>query len=205
MPLPTTEQLPLLLLLVLPGFISRKVYDLRVPSESDDGAKYLLDAIFYGVLNLGLWLIPMVWLLERFEASPYALGIIGLCAFVLSPIVLANLTVLVLSSERLRKWIVHPTPTSWDYFFGQRKPCWALFRLNSGKAIAGFFGPQSFASSFPHRRDAYLQEVWLTDSEGRFLQAVPGSAGALISMDDCELVEFFEAFPLGGNESGNDE
>ena len=195
MPLPTTDQWPLLVLLVLPGFISRKVYDLRVPSQSDDGSKYVLDALFYGVLNLGLWVIPLMWALDHYQDRPGVLGVVAVSALVISPVILATLTVKVLTASALRKWTVHPTPTSWDYFFGKRQACWVLFRLRNGNSIAGFYGSDSFASSFPHRRDVYVQEVWLTDAEGRFMKSVSGSAGALISMEDCELVELFQTFP----------
>lgn len=191
-PLPTLEQLPLLILLILPGFISRKVYDLRVPSQADDGTKYVFDALFYGVLNLGLWIVPLLWVLDRYPESPVILVAVSVAALIVSPLLLALATVSILSSSRLRRWIVHPTPTAWDYFFGLRKPCWILCRLRGGKSIAGYFGGRAFASSFPHRRDVYIEKVWLVDESGRFTQPIRESAGALISMDDCELVEFFE-------------
>ena len=84
---------------------------------------------------------------------------------------------------------------AWDYYFGRGVPCWILFRLKNGKSIGGFYGPNSFASSYPHGRDIYVEQTWVVDETGHFVAAVPDSAGALVSFDECELVEFFVALP----------
>lgn len=54
----------------------------------------------------------------------------------------------------------------------------------------------SFASSFPHPRDLYIQQLWIVDSAGYFISAVEDSTGALVSFDECELVEFFQTQPM---------
>ena len=115
--------------------------------------------------------------------------------FVVSPVVLGILAVRILKSSRLRGLAQHPTPMAWDYFFGRGKSCFMLCRLKNGKSIAGYFGPNSFASSFPNPRGIYLEQTWLMDSDGRLTQPIPGSSGVLLSFDECELVEFLEAIP----------
>lgn len=183
------------LLLILPGFISRKVYDLRVPSEAPDTARYVVDALFYGTLNGSIWFLPILWLAPLNETQPLVFLGVLLVALVASPVLLALATVHILSLRRLRRWTRHPIPTAWDHFFGQGKPCWMLFRLKNGTAVGGYFGPGSFASSFPHGRDVYLEQSWLVNETGAFEQVVRGTAGVLVSMDDCVLVEFFESAP----------
>jgi hypothetical protein len=42
----TVEQLPVFLLLMLPGLISRKVYELRVPSVATETGRYIVDSLF---------------------------------------------------------------------------------------------------------------------------------------------------------------
>ncbi|MCC7044526.1 MAG: hypothetical protein IT183_11725 [Acidobacteria bacterium] len=187
MTLLSPDQIPLFLLLVLPGFISRKVYDLQVPGAQDDAARYAMDALFYGTLNAGLWIVPLTW------ASPGWFGPILVVALVLSPVVLSLATVRVLKSRRLHGWTRHPVPMAWDFFFARGIPCWVLFRLKNGKSIGGYFGPGSFASSFPNGRDIFVEQAWVVDEGGRFIRMVDGTAGALVSFDDCELLEFFEA------------
>lgn len=196
------EQLPIFLLLMLPGFVSRKIYDLRVPSDTPDTARYVVDALFYGTLNTSIWILPILWLEPSQKTRPVLFLGVLLVALVISPVLLALGTVWILSSTKLRGWTRHPIPTAWDHFFGQSKPCWMLLRLKNGTSVAGYFGPRSFASSFPHDRDLYMEQTWLVDEAGRFTQKVDDTAGVLISMMDCELVEFFEVAP--GLESGED-
>lgn len=192
----TVEQLPLFLLLILPGFISRKVFELRVPSETPDTARYLVDAVFYGTLNLSIWIFPVLSLGPLQSTRPVLFFGALLAALVVSPIMLALATVRILSAKRLRGWTRHPIPTAWDNFFGQGRPCWMLFRLKNGTSVGGYYGPGSFASSFPHHRDVYVEQAWRVDESGKFERMVDGTAGVLVSMADCELVEFFEVAPL---------
>lgn len=195
----TIEQLPLFLLLMLPGLISRKVYDLQVPSTRDDAARYALDGLCFGTLNAALWYVPATWALRHATIPGILFGLV-LVVFVVSPVVLGILTVRALKSSRLRGLAQHPTPMAWDYFFGRGKSCFMLCRLKNGKSIAGYFGPNSFASSFPNPRDIYLEQTWLMDSDGRLTVPIPGSAGVLVSFDECELVEFLEAIPQSAPE-----
>ena len=188
------DQVPLFLLLMLPGFISRKVYDLQIPGNHDDAGRYALDALCYGTLNAALWIAPLTWMAPFQQSRPFVFWILVLTALVVSPVCLAIATVRILRSKRLRRWMRHPTPTAWDYYFGQGTPSWVLCRLKNGKSLAGYFGPRSFAGSFPNNRDIYIEQLWLVDSGGHFVSPVPHSGGALVSFDECELVEFFQAF-----------
>ena len=190
MTLLSPDQIPLFLLLMLPGFISRKIYDLQVPSAQEDAARYAMDALFYGTVNAGLWIVPLTW------TPPRWFGPVLVVALVLSPIALSLTTVRLLESRRLHGWTRHPLPMAWDFFFVRGVPCWVLFRLKNGKSIGGYFGPRSFASSFPNGRDIFVEQAWVVDEHGRFVRMVEGTAGALVSFDDCELLEFFEA--VGG-------
>jgi len=83
---------------------------------------------------------------------------------------------------------------AWVYFFGRGKSCFMLCRLKNGKS-----------SSFPHPRDIYLEQTWLTDAEGRLSAPMPGSTGVLVSFDECELVEFFEATPQPVQEAPSEQ
>lgn len=189
------DQVSLFLLLMLPGFISRKVYDLQIPGSQDDAGRFALDALCYGTLNAAIWIVPLAWMAPLVELPPTVAALVALLVLVVSPIALAVGTVRILQSKRMLRWARHPVPMAWDYYFSRRTPCWMLFRLKNGKSIGGYFGPRSFASSYPHGRDIYIEQAWVVNEIGQFVQAVPDSAGALISFDDCELVEFFLALP----------
>ena len=86
---------------------------------------------------------------------------------------------------------IHPIPKSWDYFFGQRRPCLVQITLKTGGMIGGYFGTKSFASSFPNDEDIYLETVCRIDPESGQTQGfVPDSGGMLIRRDDCDVIEF---------------
>ena len=44
---------------------------------------------------------------------------------------------------------------------------------------------------YPYTRDVYVEEVWKVDADGKFIEKIPGSAGMLVSMDNCYLIELF--------------
>ena len=187
----TREQLPLVIALILPGFISTKVFDLLVPGEVRDAGRHVLEAMAYGLLNFGLWYVVLVdVLLPRRDSAPWVfrLGVAGV--LVASPILLAVLANALLRWRGLHRWLRHPTPTAWDFYFAKREPGWVLIRLKSGSMLGGLLGPESFASSYPHR-DLYVQQTWRVNEHGQFVAAVPESNGLLVSMADCETLEFF--------------
>ena len=186
------QQLPLFILLTLPGLLSMKVYGLLMPGERPAGSTLLLEAVVYGVANLGIWFFPLafVFLPRRFD-HPVQLVIAGIVMLFVSPIALAFAVNALLRWKRMRPWIRHPLPTAWDYLFERLPNGWVLIRLKSGLLIGGLIGANSFASSFPHRRDLYVEQTWKLNEDGGFEAAVPQSRGVIVSMDDCETLEFF--------------
>ena len=71
MDLLTGDRLGLFALFILPGVISLKVYALLVPSERATTSEHLVDALAYGLLNLGIWAVPIFWVvLPRQSSAP---------------------------------------------------------------------------------------------------------------------------------------
>ncbi len=67
---------------------------------------------------------------------------------------------------------------------------WLSFK--SRQVMAGLFGPNSFASSFPRQQDLYVEKLLSLDSHGRVQGWVEDSAGALVKMENLDRIEFFE-------------
>jgi hypothetical protein len=67
---------------------------------------------------------------------------------------------------------------------------WLSFK--GGKVMAGLFGPNSFASSFPRRQDLFVEKLLSLNPNGKVVGWSEDSAGALVKMDDLECIEFFE-------------
>jgi hypothetical protein len=51
-------------------------------------------------------------------------------------------------------------PRAWDDLFSKGKHCWLRITLNESIIFGGYFGNNSFASSYPHDDDIYIEDVW---------------------------------------------
>lgn len=187
------DVLGLFLLLVVPGFVAIKVYDLRVPSERRNLSQSLIEIISISMLNLAVWFWRLLEITEAGfrERHPGWFYAAIYFVFFISPAGLALLFHKALTSRWLRSAVTDPTATAWDHFFRKRKACWMIFHLKSGKIMGGFFGGDSAASSFPRPQEVYVEEVWRVDAEFRFVERVERTAGAIISREECSLVEIF--------------
>jgi Family of unknown function (DUF6338) len=197
------EKLPLFLVILLPGFVAIKVYDLLAPPEKRDFGASLIEVAAYGVINFAIWAWVLVGLtLDGAKQNPllYSLLLILIC--VLSP------TVMAWTVYRLRKqdWVCYgfkipfekwqvkglgvPISTAWDDFFGRNPECWVLCHLKNGKKIAGLFSEDSFATSYPQKQELYLEKTFAVNDDGKILNEIPGTMGMLVRYEDCHLIEF---------------
>lgn len=190
----SVNKLALFLIFFLPGFISMKVYDLIVPGEPRDASKSLLEAITYSTLNFAalFWLIAIVQT-GNFYRDHFILYSLSVVAIMVVVPVCWPFAFLKLSTWRpVAKHFVNPIRKPWDYVFGKRTPFWIIVHLQNGQKIGGRFDTESFASSNPADEQIYLEEVWVLDEEGRFLNQVERSRGIIIMKDEIRAVEFFE-------------
>ena len=56
--------------------------------------------------------------------------------------------------------------------------------------VGGYFGPNSYATTFPQPPEVYVEEVWRVDEEGRFVEKVDGTLGMVLRIADCDRLEF---------------
>lgn len=66
-----------------------------------------------------------------------------------------------------------------------------MVRLKNRDLIGGFYGENSFTSSFPNEQDLYLEEVWSVNEEGQFIEKIDRTGGLLIKDQEIEFLEFF--------------
>jgi len=189
------QTLELFLLFVVPGFVAMKAHDLLIPAPTRNWGDSLIEVVSYSMLNLGLlfWLVAILQregFQERHPAT-YQAGMF--VVVVVAPVVWAVLARFLRTSRLLRRFVLHPSPTAWDFFFEQRRRVWVLFHLSSGKMLGGLLAEHSCASSFPNDEDIYVEEVWKLDEEGRFLHRIEQTAGALIKRAECTHIELFAA------------
>jgi hypothetical protein len=182
------------LLFVVPGFISLKTWRIINPSQPLKAADQLLDLVVFSLLNYVLlfWLVNWGNAIDRIDVGVA----IHLAVLLIFPLLWPILVRGILTSRFLQGKVIHPTPTSWDFFFSKGKPCFVLIHLKTGKLIGGLYDGESFASSYPEPRDLYLSEVWKIDSSGAFSEPIDQTAGVLIAYDQIAYLELFETAPV---------
>ncbi len=188
------ETLVLFLVFVVPGFVAMRVHDLLVPGPRRELGGSLLEAVTYSMLNLAV----MFWAVEPLirpgiaDRHPWFFrGGVGFVLFV-APALLAVVAYRLQRSRWLGRYVQHPAPTAWDFFFGQRRSCWVLAHFRGGQMLGGLVDQGSSASGFPQPQDLYFEQVWRVDGQGKFQEPIEQTAGALVRMDECTHLEFFE-------------
>lgn len=201
----STQTLELFLIFVVPGFVAMKAHDLLVPAPARNWGDSLIEAVSYSMLNLGLlfWLVALLQRegLQQQRPAAYLAGLF--VVVVVAPVGWAVLARFFRTSPLLRKFVLHPSPTAWDFFFSQRRPVWVLAHLKTGEMLGGLLAEHSCASRFPNDEDIYIEEVWKLDEAGRFIKRIEQTAGALIKRADCTHIELFATNGEGvGHEQG---
>ncbi len=166
---------------LMPGFIASRVLSFVYPQTEAAEARTVLTAITLSCLNYALlsWLFVLAWKQLWYENIVFLAAFVFFFLFV-SPVVIAWLGVM------------HPIPKAWDYFFHQGAPCWVVATMKDGKVIAGLYGNDSFASSFPADEDIYVERVCMLSAEAKIEGLVTDSIGAIIRMENVALLEFFQ-------------
>lgn len=199
---------------VVPGFvyqIARRALRGPAPDEADITIRILrsvaTSALFAGIyfVALGKWLVAALQVHSYYDPRKTAVAALFLVLVV--PWLSARVIYYVSTSAkvvRLREMLVRklhlrrsydPTPTAWDFAFRDREPGWIRVLSDEGRWIGGWFGPMSFASSYPNSRELFIEISYEMDSDGRFTGAVSGEQGVYIRCDNVLLVEFPTADP----------
>jgi hypothetical protein len=192
--------------LITPSVVALWVHDQFVPSEQRDWLGMLFWLISYGALNFLVYylLSPLINAVLPPITAPNPLGeglidyrSILFAAFIL-PAIVGFITGILPQAPWFQKLfrgkLLHPTPTAWDFIFGDRtKSYLILFHLKSGAKIGGLYSTQSYVSSFPTSQEIYVEEVWQIDEQGGWRDPIEDSAGAFNKMEECTHFELFHA------------
>ena len=197
----TPDKLFWVVLAVVPGFVAIRIYALWYPVEKQkDIGSALVEAVTYSTLNVLIWLLFIRSEIpdgDLFQHPWHYPGMLFLYCF-LSPAVLAWLC-LQLRLRVLPRYLSmdHPTRTAWDWFVSNYSPFFIRFILKSRDKddkpmmVGGYYGENSYASTYPEEPEIYVEEVWYLNPEsGVFEQRIEGSLGMVIRLSECERVEF---------------
>lgn len=198
----TVMQLVLLVLLVLPGItyqFLRERWRGPVPGERDFGERILraivasiaLDVVY--VIVAGPALVKLArgdgakgW--NGFAQHPRLVGLVAALLFLVIPAVAA--AVVSWFARRRLKSTFRPIPTAWDHAFRDREPCFVRVRLKDGNWAGGWYGNRSYASSYPHPADLYLESARVMSPDGEFGGRVSGTDGLRLRAEDFDVLEF---------------
>ncbi len=202
------QQLVIVLLFVLPGFIYQAVRSrLRGPAPDDSSAtNRLLRALGMSALLASLYAVGVGPYVAELAASKptSAGGAAGLLGHVRKVGLLSFLLVFALPGLlagadywRLRRgWSLHlsydPTPRAWDFAFRDIDPTYVRVLTTDGTWLGGWFGPNSFVSSYPEPREMFIQTAHLMEPDGSIGAEQPGSNGLYVRCDDVRAVEFID-------------
>ena len=193
------DRLEEILVLIIPGFVSLRVWTPINPTAKLKLADYLLDIIAFSTLNFAAlsWLISITT-----DSSLWLRVFVGIGVFIGAPAAWPILIRSILNLRALRGRIIHPDPLAWDYFFRKGHSCFVLIHLKDGKVIGGLYNGESFASSYPESQDIYLVEVWKVDEHGRFQSRIEATMGALVNH---EVIDYLEFYAVGGSSNEGSE
>jgi len=191
---PELDSVVLFMLFILPGLISIHIYRLLLPAKDIDWKNVTVQALFYSCLNFVVCL-PILVPIHRGDfpaAHPYIYVSLFMVVLLVSPVFLPFVLVKLFRWERLMNRLQLPYPTAWDYFFDLRKVVFVLIHLKNGRMIGGYYGPNSYATSFPREGDIYLEAVFHIDKNGRYVDMVKNTAGLLIRHTEYDYIEFHD-------------
>lgn len=189
------SNLLMLLIFLIPGFISLKVHDSIVPSEKRNFSKSFLEIGIYSAINYAIfsWLIILLIKYNLFETNLTIFALIVLLIVVIGPVIWPIAYSALISTSFIQKIKpINPIPLPWDFVFMQRKAHWVIVHTKDGRHIGGRYDSKSFTSSFPHKEQIYLEELWRLDKKGAFIKQVDRTEGILIMGDEISFIEFFK-------------
>jgi Family of unknown function (DUF6338) len=195
----STAAVLIIVAFVMPGFIASRIVSFTLPGMEPSDGRLVLTSITLSCLNYAVLspLLVSAWLGKWYENS-LAIATLAFCVLFVSPVLTGLAIPQIVESEwgkrtRERFQMMHPVPKAWDYFFRLGTPCWVVATMKDGHVLAGWYGMNSFASSFPAQEDLYLEKTCNLSPEGRILQVRESSQGAIIRMEEVRMLEMFES------------
>lgn len=103
---------------------------------------------------------------------------------------------------RAEEWTRYdPRPSSWDVAFEGASVGFVRVRMADGTWVAGYYGPNSYASSHPDGRNLFLELAYAVDTTGKIGDPITSSAGVVI---DCTSALVVELLAIDSDEERHD-
>lgn len=215
----------LIVLLLLPGFISSGLYNILCQKERILNSQFRYTILVWGALNYVL-IYPFTRTIHLHELKlhtyyfyifvvPCLTGlVISLLRYLLPEIISSMLKNIIKPCDSdkdskistmlnsLKKFEIGQVwPTPWNKVFSQIKGYWIRVYLKNGSLIGGVLEKGSYMSAYPTEEQIYLQKVWILDENKNFKAPVEDSEGIIIFKDEILAVELLKAQEEDGDET----
>lgn len=92
------------------------------------------------------------------------------------------------------------TPTAWDKAFQSAEECFIRVLTNDNRWIAGYYGPASYATSYPEPHQLFLEKAYEVSEDGTIRDEIEGTRGIIV---DCTAIQLLQV--LAGTEAEGGE
>jgi len=218
----TTAQLLSLLFLIVPGFVFQAVRIRLVGRSATDidlGGRVLRAVVASTVFVLIYTVVvgaPVPLGISDYSATfeaPRKTALLGLLGGFVAPAACAVISVSTSIWSPLSKWradvaawgwvsALRPDvgprfdsrPTAWDVAFQRAEAGWFVrIKMADGSWYAGYWGPESWASTYPEQPSVFVETEYQVDEDGVIGDPVEKSEGSVIQCADAVVVELLGA------------
>jgi hypothetical protein len=204
----SVTQLLLLLLFVVPGFVYQAVRISvrgRLPLDIELSTRIVRAVVSSGIFALVYLAILGQHLIDAAHATGYGFAHprVGALLALLGGIAVPALLALVrlppwkwlqdLSARLPQVTKYDPTPTAWDKTFQSIGECFIRILNSDGRWVAGYYGPSSYATSYPEPHQLFLEKAFQVSDDGTIGEEIEGSQGVLVDCSGIQLLQVVAA------------
>jgi Family of unknown function (DUF6338) len=190
----TIQQVLGFLVLVAPGFISLRVYDMQRGGEARQAKDVMIDIVMYSFASDAIVYAAsaLVSSVTR-PAWAHLITVMTVGLFIVTPIGLGA-AFFHFQRTMMRLGAFPDTlTTSWSHMMhriaSERADVGAIVTMHDGRAVGARIGP--FARRASTSDDLLLDEVWTIDqNRATLVEPSPRSYAVLMNRADCQMIEF---------------
>ena len=190
----TLQQVLALLVLVAPGFISLRVYDMQRGAEARQAKDLMIDIVMYSIASDAI--VYAAWSVLSAVPRPgwtHVITATTVCLFIVTPIGLGAAFFRFQQAMMRLGAFPDALTTSWSHMMrriaSERIDVGAIVTMHDGRAVGARIGP--FARRASTSEDLLLDEVWTIDeNRATLVEPSPCSYAVLMNRADCQMIEF---------------
>lgn len=196
------------LLFIVPGFVfqaTRISARGRLPLDLELSTRIVRAVVTSGIFGLVYLVALGDVLLDAARGTGYAVShprLGGLIALLGGIVVPAGLALVPEPRwawiQSLRKRIPEVakydfTPTAWDKVFQSAENCFIRVLTKDDRWIAGYYGPSSYATSYPESHQLFLEKAFQVADDGTIGAQIEGSCGVIVDCTEIQLLQLLVA------------